>query len=77
MDTATHTNHDAAAVGAALRTIRTSAGLTISDVAARVGVNKSTISRIEAGKRSVGEPLRTDILQAIVNHLLATSGRAA
>lgn len=44
-------HEELAQVGARLRTVRHSQGLTLDDLAARAGMSPSTLSRLESGKR--------------------------
>ncbi len=54
-----------ASMGAALRLVRESKGLSCEDVARMVGVSRQTISKIEIGKRNAGANLFTAIADAL------------
>lgn len=69
MNTPTHPQ-DAPNIGACLKVIREGAGLSLSELARRVGKDKSTISRFESGERVISDELRASILRAIADHLL-------
>ena len=53
-----------------MKVIREGAGLSLSELARRVGKDKSTISRFESGERVISDELRASILRAIADHLL-------
>jgi transcriptional regulator with XRE-family HTH domain len=48
-----------------LKVIRTSEGLTITDLAGLAGVSTKTISRLEEGKRSVAPTMKHRIVKAL------------
>lgn len=54
-------------VAVTLRAIREGAGLTLTELARRVSVSKSTISRFENGERFVSDDLRHRILREIAD----------
>ena len=54
-----------ASMGAALRAIRESKGLSCEEVAQMVGVSRQTISKIEIGKRNGGANLYAAIAGAL------------
>lgn len=70
-------NPDAILAGAALRILRQASGLTLRELADRVGAHRSTLSRFERGERECGEELRARIALAVADELAARSGRAA
>lgn len=60
-----------------LRALRTAAGLSLDDLAARTNLSPSTISRIETGKRSIGLDVLVPLaaaLHADLNALLEAGG---
>jgi transcriptional regulator with XRE-family HTH domain len=48
-----------------LRSLRTTLGLSLDEVAARTGLNPSTISRVETGKRSISLDILVPLAQAL------------
>lgn len=62
--------------GAALRAMRTGAGLSLSDLADRCNTTKSTISRFERGQRLISAELLARIARAIADELATKRGAA-
>lgn len=56
--------------GAALKVLRIGANLTLEDLAGRVEISKSTLSRFENGQRLISADLRYRLTRAIADALL-------
>lgn len=56
-----------ASTGAMLRGMREAVGLTLVELAGRVGATKSTLSRFERGQRTVSPELLARICRAIAD----------
>ncbi|SJM61031.1 helix-turn-helix domain-containing protein [Gulosibacter sp. 10] len=54
-----------AEIGARLRAVRRSRGLTLEELSERVGISQSTLSRLESGKRQAG----LELLLPLTRHL--------
>lgn len=59
----------ASALGAMLRAMRQGVGMSLSDLAERVGAHKATLSRIENGQRVAGAELLSRIAQVIADEI--------
>jgi transcriptional regulator with XRE-family HTH domain len=61
--------HTAPMTGAAVRELRTHAGLTLLDVAAQTSRSESRLSRFERGQVTVGDDFLADVLACIARAL--------
>ena len=69
--------HDAATLGAAVRAVRTSSGLTLQDAALATSVAKQTLADLEAGKSTVGLGLSLRIARELGVTLLLVPSTAS
>jgi len=56
---------DAVAFGTAVRSARTTAGLTLADAALSLGIAKQTLSDLETGRAAVGLPLALKVAREL------------
>lgn len=73
----TPTHPQLAAFGAVLRAMREGCGLSVTELAERCGTNKSTISRLERGQRTVSADLLANLTRAIADKIAENRGQAA
>ena len=59
--------------GAALRLLRTSAGLTLEQVAREAGVSPTHLSRVETGAKRANPAYIGQVAEAIARHLRTTA----
>lgn len=72
----TPTDTQIGVTGEVLRQAREGVGLTLTDLAARVQISKSTLSRFETGQRTLSADLLTRIAATIAAEAIARRGAA-
>lgn len=64
------------ALGTAIRTLRTSAGITLADLAALAGVSQTYVSRVENGRVAPTDKWIALVVTAIGEHIAHTKDTA-